>query len=117
MLPLGPTGEYDSPYQSSSAFAGNPLLISLDRLAEQGILGHEDIESATSGRLDQVDYPAAIRLKSRCLRMAFEHFETDRHGGRKSELDAFVRAESYWLADYALFSAIQGSEGNSKWTQ
>jgi 4-alpha-glucanotransferase len=117
MLPLGPTGEYDSPYQSSSAFAGNPLLISLDRLAEQGILGHEDIESATSGRLDQVDYPAAIRLKSRCLRMAFEHFETDRHGGRQSELDAFVRAESYWLADYALFSAIQGSEGNSKWTQ
>jgi 4-alpha-glucanotransferase len=117
MLPLGPTGEYDSPYQSSSAFAGNPLLISLDRLAEQGILGHEDIESATSGRLDQVDYPAAIRLKSRCLRMAFEHFETDRHGGRQSELDDFVRAESYWLADYALFSAIQGSEGNSKWTQ
>jgi 4-alpha-glucanotransferase len=49
--------------------------------------------------------------------MAFEHFETDRHGGRQSELDDFVRAESYWLADYALFSAIQGSEGNSKWTQ
>jgi 4-alpha-glucanotransferase len=117
MLPIGPAGEDDSPYQSLSAFAGNPLLISLDRLVEQGILDRKDIEFPIARREGRVDYPAATQLKSRCLRTSFEHFETNRHSGRQSEFDAFARVEFYWLADFSLFSAIQAGEGTSDWTR
>ena len=117
MLPLGPAGEDNSPYQSLSAFGGSPLLVSPDRLVEQGLLDRQDIELPISGGEEKVDYPAAARLKSRWLRKAFEHFENNRHGGGQSELDAFARAESFWLEDFSLFSAIQGKEGTSNWTQ
>ena len=117
MLPIGPAGEDDSPYQSLSAFAGDPLLISLDRLVEQGILSRKDIAFPIARREGRVDYPAATLLKSRCLRTSFEHFETNRHGSRQSEFDAFARAEVYWLGDFSLFSAIQAGEGTSDWTR
>jgi len=117
MLPIGPTGEENSPYQSLSAFGGNPLLVSPDRLVEQGLLRRQDIELPISGSEQKVNYPAAARLKRRWLKMASEHFEKDRHSGRQSELDAFARAESFWLEDFSLFSAIQGEEGTSDWTR
>jgi len=75
MLPLGPTGEEDSPYQSCSAFGGNPLLVSPDRLVEQGFLGRQDIALPLSGGGGNVDYSAAARLKLPWLRKAFEHFQ------------------------------------------
>ena len=117
MLPIGPTGEENSPYQSLSAFGGNPLLVSPDRLVEQGLLGRQDVELPISGGDGKVNYPAAARLKLRWLRRAFERFEEDRHSGRRSELDAFARSESFWLEDSSLFSAIQGKEGTSDWTR
>ena len=117
MLPIGPGGEENSPYQSRSAFGGNPLLVSPDRLVEQGLLGRQDIELPISGGGGKVNYPAAARLKLRWLKKAFEHFEKSRHGGRQSELDAFARAESFWLEDFSLFSAIQAKEGTSDWTR
>jgi 4-alpha-glucanotransferase len=117
MLPIGPAGEENSPYKSPSAFGGNPLLVSPDRLVEQGILGRQDIGLPISGREGKVNYPAAARLKVRLLRTAFEHFEKSSHDGRQSELNAFAQAESFWLDDFSLFSAIQGSEGTSDWTR
>jgi 4-alpha-glucanotransferase len=117
MLPIGPTGEENSPYQSPSAFGGNPLLVSPDRLVEQGFLGRQDIELPISGREGKLNYPAAARLKSRWLRKAFEHFEKHSRDGRQSEFDAFAEAEPFWLEDLSLFSAIRESEGNSDWTR
>jgi len=117
MLPIGPAGEKNSPYKSPSAFGGNPLLVSPDRLVEQGILGRQDIELPISGCEEKVNYPAAARLKLRLLKKAFEHFEKNSHDGRQSEFDAFAQAESFWLEDFSLFSAIQGSEGTSDWTR
>ena len=117
MLPLGPAGEEDSPYQSCSAFGGNPLLVSPDRLVEQGFLGRQDIELPICGGGGNVNYPAAARLKLQWLRKAFEHFERNRHDGSQSEFDAFARAESFWLEDFSLFSAIQGEEGTLDWTR
>ena len=117
MLPIGPAGEDNSPYKSPSAFGGNPLLVSPDRLVEQGILGRQDIEPPISGSEGKVNYPAAARLKFRLLRKAFEHFEKHSHDGRQSEFAAFAQAESFWLEDFSLFSAIQGSEGTSDWTR
>ena len=117
MLPIGPAGAENSPYQSLSAFGGNPLLLSPDRLVEQGLLGRQDIERPVSEGEGKVNYPAAARLKRRWLRKAFERFEQNRHGSGQSELDAFARAESFWLEDFSLFLAIQGKEGTSDWTR
>ena len=117
MLPIGPAGEDNSPYKSPSAFGGNPLLVSPDRLVEQGFLGRQDIELPISGREEKVNHPAAARLKLRLLKKAFEHFERNCRDGRQSEFDAFAQAESFWLEDFSLFSAIRGSEGTSDWTR
>jgi len=117
MLPIGPAGEENSPYQSPSAFGGNPLLVSPDRLVEQGLLGRQDIELPLSGVEGNVNYPAAASLKLRWLKRAFEHFKTNTHGAKQSELDAFASAESFWLEDFSLFSAIQKKEGTADWTQ
>ena len=117
MLPIGPTGETNSPCQSPSAFAGNPLLVSPDLLVEQGLLGRQDIEFPLSGAEAKVNYPTAARSKRRWLTKAFERFEKNKRGGGQSELDAFAQAESFWLEDFSLFSAIQGKEGPSDWSR
>ncbi len=117
MLPIGPTGEENSPYNSPSAFAGNPLLISPDRLVEQGFLGRQDIEPLINSDKGMVNYPAATRLKLGWLKKAFDHFEKCRRNDRQSEFDAFASSESYWLDDFSLFSAIRGKEGTANWTR
>ena len=117
MLPIGPVGGENSPYQSPSAFAGNPLLLSPDRLVEQGFLRIQDIGNPISGPVGNVDYPAAEQLKLKWLKKAFENFETNRLGGKQSEFDAFVNAQSFWLEDFSMFLAIQGGEGTADWTR
>jgi 4-alpha-glucanotransferase len=117
MLPIGPAGKENSPYDSPSAFAGNPLLLSPDRLVEQGLLDREELELPTSAGEEKVDYPVATRRKLPWLRKAFERFEKIGSGGRQSDFDAFARAESFWLEDFSLFSALQESEGTSDWTR
>jgi len=117
MLPLGPVGEENSPYQSPSAFAGNPLLVSPDRLVEQGLLSRQEIGLPISGVAGNVNYPEAARWKMGLLKKAFEHFGEKRHVGRQSEFDTFSRDESYWLEDFSLFSAIQRKEGTADWTR
>jgi len=117
MLPIGPTGGENSPYQSPSAFAGNPLLISPDQLVEHGLLGRQDIEFSIYGSEGKVNYTAAAGLKMRWLKKAFENFEKNSRGGQQSEFDAFVHAESYWLEDFSLFLAIQEKAGTSNWTR
>ena len=117
MLPIGPTCGDNSPYQSPSAFAGNPLLLSPDRLVEQGLLGLEEIGNPTFGTAGKVNFAEAARWKTALLKKAFEHFGEQKHVGKQSEFDAFSKAESYWLDDFSLFSAIQESEGTSDWTR
>jgi len=116
MLPIGPTCGDNSPYQSPSAFAGNPLLLSLDRLAEQGLLSREEIRPPISDKVGSVNFTEAARWKAALLKKAFEHFGEQKHVGRQSEFDAFSKVESYWLEDFSLFSAIQGNEGTADWT-
>ncbi len=117
MLPIGPTGGDNSPYQSPSAFAGNPLLVSPERLVEQGLLSRQDVGIPVSGVPESVSYPEAERLKTVLLPKAFEHFEKKRQGDRQTEFDAFSVEESYWLGDFSLFSAIQKKEGTADWTR
>jgi 4-alpha-glucanotransferase len=117
MLPIGPTGGENSPYQSPSAFAGNPLLVSPDRLVEQGLLSQQEIGIPISGVAGNVNYLEAARWKMVLLKKAFEHFGEKRHVDRQSEFDTFSREESYWLEDFSLFSAIQRKEGTADWTR
>ncbi|MFN3660726.1 MAG: 4-alpha-glucanotransferase, partial [Brevinematales bacterium] len=74
VFPLGPTGFGDSPYQCFSAFAGNPLLIDLELLVEQGLLSKKDLEDAPVFPEDKVDYGAVIHFKFPLLRKAYENF-------------------------------------------
>jgi 4-alpha-glucanotransferase len=117
MLPIGPTCGDNSPYQSPSAFAGNPLLLSPDRLVEQGLLDREEIGDPKSGNAGKVDFLEAGRWKTALLKKAYEHFGEQKHVSRQSEFYAFSKAESYWLEDYSLFSAIQENEGTADWTR
>jgi 4-alpha-glucanotransferase len=117
MLPIGPGGAGNSPYQSMSVFGGDPLLVSPDRLVEQGLLGRQDIELPIPVSEGRVDYSTAARLELRWLKMAFEKFEKHEHGARQSEFAEFVHTESFWLDDFALFSAIQEKEGSTDWTR
>ncbi len=117
MLPIGPVGGENSPYQSPSAFAGNPLLLSPDRLVEQGFLRSQDIGNPISRPVGKVNYPAAQQLKLKWLKKAFENFETNRLCVKQSEFDAFVNAESFWLEDFSMFLAIQAKEGTADWTR
>lgn len=114
ILPLGPTGYGDSPYSAFSAFAGNPLLISLERLVEAGDLDADDI-SGVSLPEGAAHYGFAYGFKSRLLHKAAQRFH--RHGGeeRRSAYEEFQANQAYWLNDYALFRALRQHFGDRAW--
>lgn len=110
ILPLGPTGYGNSPYQSYSSYAGNPLLISPERLADDGLLGPADWADMPEFPEDRVDFDAVIPAKERLLRRAFENA-----GLLPDGFDDFVAANAGWLDDYALFMALKESHGGAAW--
>ncbi|VAW42114.1 4-alpha-glucanotransferase (amylomaltase) [hydrothermal vent metagenome] len=114
VLPLGPTGYGDSPYQSFSAFAGNPLLISPDRLVQDGFLPEtacprEDVGAATIPPFPQheVDFGAVIPYKNKLLQQAHEHFLTHGTAVQQTDYQQFCSQNGRWLDDYALFMALK----------
>ncbi len=109
VLPLGPTGYGDSPYQAFSAFAGNPYLIDPDELAARGWLEEPPPPAGEPGR---VDYGLVYRWSWPLLRRAFEGFL---ERGGEAGLDAFEREQACWLEDYALFMAIKEEQGGAPW--
>ena len=106
-LPLGPTGYGDSPYQSFSAFAGNPLLVSPDTLATEGYLPPEAIATVPPFPADSVDYGPVIAYKMGLLRQAHEYFWAEGAAAQQAEFAQFCRISAYWLDDYALFMALK----------
>src|SRR5690606_1291414 len=106
-LPLGPTGYGDSPYQCFSAFAGNPLLISPDRLVEQGYLPPTAVASVPPFPNNNVEYGAVIEYKSELFRQAFAHFRQHGTAVQQQALSQFCAQQAYWLDDYALFMALK----------
>lgn len=114
LLPLGPTGYGDSPYQSFSAFAGNPMLISLELLAEERLLEAADIEPIDDFDEKRVNYGPVISYKTERLRRAFNNFEAT--GPHDTDYDVFVSRNQDWLEDYALFMALKTENGGGSWT-
>jgi len=114
VLPLGPTGYGDSPYQCFSAFAGNPLLLSLDRLVERGYLETSDLEERPLFSDDHVDFNRVIEWKTPLLRKAYQGFaETD---FPNSDYDFFNTRHGEWLHDFALFMALKQKHQSAAWT-
>jgi 4-alpha-glucanotransferase len=107
ILPLGPTSYGDSPYQSFSAFAGNPLLISPDKLVEAGFLTHEVVSEVPAFPDDKVDYGWVIDYKNQLLRQAFDHFQQFGRDDQREAFDAFCAEQASWLEDFALFMALK----------
>ena len=119
VLPLGPTGYGDSPYQCFSAFAGNPYLISPQLLLEDGLLIKKDLEAMPPWDERRVDYGQMYQWKPALLEKAFLHFREE--GKRspspalKDEFLKFCHDNASWLDDYALFTAIKEAQGGGSW--
>jgi 4-alpha-glucanotransferase len=118
VLPLGPTGAGSSPYTSASAFAGNPLLVSPERLVEEDLLPAEALADAPRAD-ERVDFGSAREWKERLLRASWDRFRARAgSGGLREELLAFVRGEEQapWLEDWARFAALKARLGDRPWT-
>jgi 4-alpha-glucanotransferase len=117
VLPLGSTGYGDSPYQCFSAFAGNPLLVSLDVLEAEGLLTPADLAQTPSFPEREVDYGAVIDFKRSALGQAFARFRTTADPPERDAFQAFRREQSAWLDDFALFMAVKAAHGGVAWTE
>jgi 4-alpha-glucanotransferase len=120
ILPLGPTGYDHSPYTMNySVFAGNPLLISLDELVQQGLLDEWSLKPKDflpQPTPEQVDYEGAIALKTQYLNWACGRFKYNHeHQHRNSDFDQFCQTHAKWLDDYALFMALLEAHAGQAW--
>ena len=112
ILPLGPTSYGDSPYQSFSSAAGNPYLIDLDILVEEGLLKKEEIDERDWGKdKERVDYGAIYTSRFSVLHLAYERAREE----RKAEIQAFREENKDWVEDYALFMALKKHFGMKSW--
>ena len=116
VLPLGPTGYGDSPYQCFSTFAGNPLLISLEKLLSEGWLPQSDFRNIPAFSDGFVDYGEVIRYKLPLLRKSFDIFDQKASASERDQFDTFCAANRHWLEDYALFMAVKDAHGGVAWT-
>lgn len=108
VLPLGPTGYGDSPYASFSTYAGQPLIIDLDELKDAGLLTGDDILPPDYIKSNgDINYGAVVFWKKPILRKAAANFMNKKDHPFRKEYDEFVKANSYWLDEYALFMDIK----------
>ncbi|MBI4386109.1 MAG: 4-alpha-glucanotransferase [Elusimicrobia bacterium] len=117
MLPIHPPAAAHSPYAAFSVFAGSPLLISLDRLAEEGWLEPADLVPPKGLPRDRVNYPQAQRFKEARLEKAFGTFEKNASSIDRERLEAFAAANVFWLPDYALFCALKEAHQGAPWVE
>ncbi|GAB4210590.1 MAG: 4-alpha-glucanotransferase [Roseiflexaceae bacterium] len=115
VMPLGPTGYGDSPYQSFSAFAGNPMLISIDLLLAEGLLAEADLVDAPQLPSHAVDFGAVIPFKQAVLRRSFERFSAETTPELRQQFNDFLAQNHTWLNDYALFAALKEAHGGAGW--
>ena len=114
VLPLNPVGIGNSPYSSTSAFAGNILLISQDRLAERGMIPHDRVASLTA-REGNVDFARVVAQKLPLLEEAAAWFLANASGEARARFDRFVAENSWWLEDFVLFDALRLSHEQRSW--
>lgn len=116
VLPLNPPGAGNSPYSASSAFASNPLMISPERLVDDGLLTAEALPAIAIPSGPYVDWHAAVTLKHRLLQRAWEEFRDTRRPSLVSAFDEFRQREQHWLDDWTLFAAMRDAHPGLVWT-
>ena len=115
VLPLGPTGYGNSPYQSLSAFAGNTLLIDPRRFVDDGLLDVEDI-AAPGFSTERIEFEAVREFKEGLLGHAYENFKRDPSSNLRAEFEEFCELSVWWLDDYALFCALKDANDGRAWS-
>jgi 4-alpha-glucanotransferase len=114
VLPLGPPANGNSPYSSTSAFAGNPLLISLERLADRGWLDHSRLSSLPAG-VGAIQYDEVQRAKGPLLSEAAGNFAQRAPDHQRLRFERFCAENFWWLEDYVLFDALRQRYGRRRW--
>jgi len=117
VLPLSPAGYGNSPYASYSAFAGNPYLISPDKLQEKGYISADDLSAAILPITTEADYATSYEKKELLYKKAFESFKASGSKTDQKRLKEFKKRNSYWLDDYTLFMACSISNDRKPWNK
>ena len=117
ILPLGPTGYGDSPYACYSAFAGNTLLISPERLFEEGLLAKQDLDEIPSLPTEHVDFGRVHQSRDIILDKAFARYQRTSDTALRSAFQTFVEQNASWVDDYALFRALKSAHGGQAWRE
>ncbi|PSM31364.1 4-alpha-glucanotransferase [Haliangium sp. UPWRP_2] len=121
VLPLGPTGYGDSPYQTASIFAGNPILVSPQGMVDEGLLRPADLAELPAASA-HADYGAAQRVRFRLFELAAarlfgegSELAAELRAALRRDFDSYCEAQSAWLSDYTLFAAIKEEQGMAAW--
>ncbi|MBF0278441.1 MAG: 4-alpha-glucanotransferase [SAR324 cluster bacterium] len=117
ILPLGPTSYGNSPYQCTSSFAGNPLLISPEQLSKQKYLTKEQLESAPKFPDEAVDFPAVSSWKMSILKAAYQGFRSIADDAEWRCFEEFCLQHQSWLNDFACFVAIKEAQEEQPWNE
>jgi 4-alpha-glucanotransferase len=121
ILPLSPTGYGDSPYQGLSALAGNPMLISPEKLVEDGHLTADDLQDRPEFPAGRVDFGPVIEYKTRLLNRAFQRFrrqaQAPQWAAQREAFDRFCAEQASWLEDLALFMALKTAHNLRAWPE
>lgn len=115
VLPMGPTGYADSPYQTLSTFAGNSMLISFDSLREDSLLREEDLQDFPAFPEEHVEYGPVLLARSKILHKVAQSFGRRASPTFKADWMQFCEEESKWLEDYTLFAALKKEHGGGSW--
>lgn len=118
VLPLGPTGYEHSPYTMNfSAFAGNPLLISLDQLVAENLIQPQELIPLSESNLDRVEFDRVIPYKYQLLQLAFARFQVSLIGEQEANFTRFCQEQAWWLDDFVLFMALLEANAGKSWNQ
>ncbi|CAF0777853.1 unnamed protein product [Adineta steineri] len=116
ILPLT-ASEKPSPYSGTSAFAGNPILISLEKLVDDGLLVQTDIECSRPNFGEHIEFRQVFKWKYSILNRAYNNYKINPIKKFQNEIDTFKKNEQYWLDDYTLYMAIKAEQKNQSWSK
>lgn len=117
VLPLGPTGYGDSPYQCLSTFAGNPMMISFDDLIADGLLKPKDLDGFPNFPSERVDFGPVLEHRRRILHLVCRRFSRRASAELKAGLERYCAEQAEWLEEFALFSALKEQHQLRPWTE